>query len=173
MSQILAYWLMPAQPFRRACEKQIDRLARELDAPSFEPHVTIHSSRATGGTSPGAILAKAAAKAGPISLQVIGINHSEKFTKTLFIEFAHSLPLMALAAQLRELSQNASDYKLRPHLSLAYKHLAKRRRAALARAIGLRFKIVRFDELAAVLCPERTESAHDVRAWRVVHRQPV
>jgi hypothetical protein len=171
MTETHAYWLIPAEPFRRWCKQQIARLARELAAPLFEPHVTAYVRQAVGDTSPAALLAEAAADLRPITLHVLRTNHSEKFTKTLFIEFAHSSSLIDLSTRLNDLCPESPDYKLRPHLSLAYKHLAKQRRAALAQAIEIPFNQMMFNEVATVICPERTETWRDVRAWRVVHRQ--
>jgi hypothetical protein len=171
MTETYAYWLIPAEPFRRWCKQQIARLTKELDAPLFEPHVTAYVRRAVGHASPAPLLAQAAPDLRPITLHVLRTNHSEKFTKTLFIEFAHSSSLIDLSTRLRELCPESPDYKLRPHLSLAYKHLAKRRRAALAQAIEIPFNQMTFNEVAAVICPERTQNARDVRAWHVLHRQ--
>jgi hypothetical protein len=170
MTETHAYWLIPAEPFRRWCKQQIARLAKELDAPLFEPHVTAYVRGAVGHTS-APLLAQAAADLRPISLHVLRANHSEKFTKTFFIEFAHSSSLLHLSTRLREFCPESPDYKLRPHLSLAYKHLSKQRRAALVQAIEIPFKRMTFNKVAAVMCPERTENARDVRAWRVLHRQ--
>ena len=44
--QIITYWICPAAPARNQLASIIGGLARRLDAPVFEPHVTIYSADA-------------------------------------------------------------------------------------------------------------------------------
>jgi|SRR5678815_8642 len=172
MTELIAYWLIPAGPYRRWAADQIAAIAHALNGPIFEPHVTIYSEPMRSGV-PVPLLAAAAKKIGRISLHPLRIDYSAKFTKTLYIEFAPSASLMQLSEHLRESSREPSEEKLKPHLSLAYKHLRQRDRALLAEAIVVPFKTMIFNEIAAVVCPAHTTSGTDVRAWRVVQRQAI
>jgi hypothetical protein len=171
MNEEIAYWLLPAAPFRHWFAEQSKRLAQELGGPEFEPHLTVHTTSGARLDSPGAIVDAATRDVVAITLRPLAVNHSDSFTKTLFIEFAPSEPLTHLAAQLSALCARGFEYVLRPHLSLVYQHLSANARAALASTIAIPFETVEFDAIAAVICPKQTANAEDVRAWRVMHRK--
>jgi len=170
MNELLAYWLVPAEPYRGWFSEQIGKLAAHLGSATFLPHVTIYAGPGAGVDSPAAIIEEAARGVTAITLLTVRIDHSDKFTKTLFVEFAPEPELAAVSDRLRQLSATPADYELRPHLSLAYQHIGTEEREQLARSSSLPFETVLFDELHAVICPTGTDSAADVRAWRTVAR---
>jgi 2'-5' RNA ligase len=169
MDELLAYWLIPAQPHRAELEREIAGLAQKLNAPTFTPHVTIYAGPA-GAESATDVIASAVAGLEPFTLDPVGIEHSAKFTKTLYVEFAPSEVLAKLSTRLRALSSTPAEYHLQPHLSLAYQHMPEEQRADLARTAFVPGSPVRFDEVYAVLCPSSNDSAEDVRSWRTVTR---
>ena len=142
-------------------------MAARFDAPIFEPHVTLYVTSAENEDAAG-LLARAAANAKPYRLRITGIDYSDEFTKTVFVQFQSDAGLSELSAQLRAASASKNDYKLNPHLSLIYKTMSEERKADLARSLTLSFTEVVFDSVKAAISPAEIKSREDVEAWRRV-----
>jgi Cyclic phosphodiesterase-like protein len=166
-SSVIAYWLIPAEPAHSFFQRLIEDLAHRHDAPFFEPHVTIYVG-ANDANAAEKALSKAAREWQTINLKALGINHSDKFIKTLFVQFAMNRKLQQLHRTIRNAAQDLSGYELNPHLSLLYKNMPATARRELADSIKVPFSEVIFDSLKAVRCISPTQSAADVEAWRVV-----
>jgi 2'-5' RNA ligase len=164
---VIAYWLIPSEPARTFFQRIINALARRCDAPVFEPHVTIHvgADRAEAANS---ALGNAARECKLIGLTPIGIDQSDEFIKTLFVQFGMSAALQKANEIIRKAANDSSAYELKPHLSLLYKKLAAATRRELAASIEVPFSKVTFDAIKAVRCVSPTKSHADVEAWRVV-----
>jgi 2'-5' RNA ligase len=164
---IIAYWLLPAEPARSELAGIISDLAKRFDAPSFEPHVTVYVTEADRQNAAD-VLRRVLREHQPFRLSVRGIEYSDKFTKTLFIQFAADAELSRCSDELRRASTSASDYQLNPHLSLIYKAMAHETQRDLAAAITLPFAEISFDEMKAIVSPAEIKDRGDVEAWRVV-----
>jgi 2'-5' RNA ligase len=167
---VIAYWLIPSEPAHSFFQQIINDLARRCDAPVFEPHLTIHvgADRADAAeNAPGA----AALKCKAIELTPLGIDQSDEFIKTLFVQFAMSAELRKINNVICEAANNSGQYELKPHLSLLYKEMEAAARRELADSIDVPFSEVTFDAIKAVRCVSPTQSRADVEAWHVVQAQ--
>jgi 2'-5' RNA ligase len=164
---VIAYWLIPSEPAYSFFQRIINDLARRYDAPVFEPHVTIHVGADRADAAENA-LGEAARECKLIGLTPLGIDQSDKFIKTLFVQFAMSAELQEINDMIREAANDSSQYQLNPHLSLLYKNLATGPRRELAASINVPLFEVTFDAIKAVRCVSPTESGADVEAWCVV-----
>ncbi|HEY2680142.1 MAG TPA: hypothetical protein VGI59_02370 [Candidatus Udaeobacter sp.] len=164
---VIAYWLIPSEPAHSFFQRIINDLARRCDAPVFEPHVTIHvgADRADAAKT---ALEDAAGECKLIGLTPLGIDQSDEFIKTLFVQFAVSAELSKISRIIREAANDSSEYELKPHLSLLYKNLAAATRRELAASIDVPLSEVIFDAIKAVRCVSPTKSGADVEPWRVV-----
>ena len=167
---IVAYWLCPAEPVRTYLATIINDLAVRFDAPVFEPHVTLYFTNAEK-EDPRAVLEEVLKGRGPCRLSIRGLDYSEKFTKTLFMQFEPDAEVTRLSSDLRRASEEQNDYGVNPHLSLIYKTMSPERKAQVANSLRLPFDEVRFDSAKAVISPANIESREDVEAWRVVATQ--
>ena len=88
---MVAFWLSPAAGPREFFLGLIKDLAQRFQAPVFEPHVTL-----CGGEMPEEraleILRNLCIRE-PIELEITGVEHSEKYTKTLFVQFSICLDI--------------------------------------------------------------------------------
>jgi 2'-5' RNA ligase len=150
----------------------IRELAQRFDAPVFEPHVTLYVSDAAN-ENPHSVLAKVASGRGPYRLDIAQLSYSDKFTKTLFVQFAAHPDLTRFSEDLRRASASRNDYELNPHLSLIYKEMDAETKSRLASSIALPFKDVIFESVKAVISPATINSWADVEAWRVVAKRKV
>ncbi|MGI8432400.1 MAG: hypothetical protein ACR2MW_08945 [Chthoniobacterales bacterium] len=147
-------WLVPAEPARTFFHETIIRLATEYDAPLFEPHLTL------GSGTPAQLLQ---VNAGPITLAILGLDTSASFTKTLFVRFQPTPPLVQLRYSL---GMEAAGYA--PHVSLLYRQLSDPIKSDLAAGLSLPFPSVTFNAVAAIRCPAEVATRADVEAWETV-----
>jgi 2'-5' RNA ligase len=164
---VIAYWLIPAEPAHSFFQRIIDDLARRYDAPVFEPHVTFYVG-ADRVNSAQRALAESARQSTPINVTPVGVQQSDEFVKTLFVQFALSAELRQLSEMIRNAAQDASQYELKPHLSLLYNQMEAAGRRELAASMVVPFSEVTFDRIKAVRCVSPTQSRADVESWRVV-----
>ncbi len=158
---VIAYWLLPAAPACEFFRETVRRLAAQCDAPLFEPHLTLGLGHDSGGEAD-RTLARITLR--PVELRVAGVAFTSKFTKTLFVRFDSSRPLL----KLRDSLGVERDKTFEPHLSLLYKKLPKARQARLAADIQLPFATVTFDIVAATRCRLPVATAADVAVWKSV-----
>jgi 2'-5' RNA ligase len=164
--KVIAFWLVPAAPGKQLFSALIRILARELNAPVFEPHVTLCISAMSPAAARRLLTLLRSA---PILLRVGGVSHSGKFTKTLFVRFRGNAGVNALLREFRDKAgMRQIPKRADPHLSLCYKKLPAAAKRELASIINLPFKTVRFDVIKAVHCSLPTKSSRDVRAWRTI-----
>ena len=163
--RVIAYWLIPAEPERELFRKIISILAKQYDAPVFEPHLTVLATRQDG---------KAVAKflrtikVSPIRLRILGVASSSRFTKTLFVRLGPAKSLDAIVVDLAAGVGSRAKTVRDPHVSLLYKKAPAATKRELARTIKLPFREIVFDRLKAVRCVSPTESKREVEAWRVI-----
>ena len=148
--------------------KQIRELATRLDAPVFEPHVTIFIAP-MNSRDPAKILREVGA--GTIELTIRNIQFSDEFTKTLFVQFENSHALQELGDRIWRASGSPERQILDPHLSLLYANLSSDTKQKVADQITFPFGAVWFRSICAVGCARPTTCKAEVEEWRVVAPQ--
>ncbi len=131
---VIAYWLIPSEPAHSLLRAIINDLAHRYDAPVFEPHVTVHVGADRADLAETAI-ERAARECRSIRLKPFGIDQSDEFTKTLFVQFELSSKLLQLNELIRQSAHDSSQYEVKPHLSLLYKKISDVTRRDLAASI--------------------------------------
>jgi 2'-5' RNA ligase len=164
---MIGYWLLPADAQRTWCRATIEQLAQKYDAPVFEPHVTLYSGDDEEEAAR-ALVDRVATRNTPVELSVERIEHSEKFTKTLFVQFAKSSVAQQLSDAIRTASRSQRDYEVNPHLSLVYAHISEEIKAAEAERIRVPFDRIRFDAISAMSFPKAIKTRADVEGWRLL-----
>jgi hypothetical protein len=164
----IAYWLVPADPARELLREIIGILAKQFDAPRFEPHLTIFATP-RAGKSPKHALKQIQAKA--IRLRLRGIGFSSQFTKTLFVRLTSNQAFERLVIDLSRATKSRAKRVHDPHVSLLYKQLPARTKRELALTIKLPFRGVVFDSIKAIRSVSPIKTRDDVAAWRVVARK--
>jgi 2'-5' RNA ligase len=164
---VIAYWLIPAEPARSFFQAVINDLAQQHDAPVFEPHVTVFVGANRVGAAERA-LSQVAREWKSIELETLGIDHSDEFIKTLFVQFALNRRLRQINETIRDAAKDSSHYELKPHLSLLYKTIPAAVRREMAASTSVPYSKVSFDTVRVVRCVSPTRSRTDVEAWRVI-----
>jgi 2'-5' RNA ligase len=161
----IAFCLVPVRADHVFLSRVINDLAGELDAPPFEPHVTLHVGEQTAQDDIEDLLAGVAAWMEPIRLTACATGHTEALFKTLFIEFESDERPHAVHHVLRNGLVRRADYELQPHLSLAYKALPETKRRELAARYDFRGHRITFDHIAAVRPGRDKKDWMDIRSW--------
>lgn len=161
----IVYWLLPQKAERELFCEMIRILCHELDAPNFEPHLTLFVSNSS--QPPARVLRKL--KSGPIRLRIHRVAFSPEYTKTLFIRFKPSKPLHKLILELGCASDTRVTAPRDRHLSLLYKRrISSATEKELAATIKLPFRVVRFDRVAAVRVNLPIQNRGDIKAWKIL-----
>jgi hypothetical protein len=163
----VGFWLVPAPPHHRNLAAIIDGLAQELDAPRFEPHVTLYAGARSGDDDVEALLTQATENLGSLELRIAGVGTSPELFKTLYLEFEPEPQTERLCRLFRAGLKPALDYELKPHLSLLYKHLPGTTRAALASRFDVVGQRIVFAQIAAVRPGEGDNKWLDIDRWDV------
>jgi len=164
---VIAYWLVPSDSAHSFFQAIINDLASRYDAPVFEPHVTIYVGADRVDAAEEA-LRNAARLFKRTGLTPLGVDQSNEFIKTLFVQFAMSAELRQINHSIRDVATDSMPYELKPHLSLLYKNLAVASRRQLAASISVPPSEVAFDAIKAVRCVSPTQSRADVESWQTL-----
>src|SRR5271170_3094855 len=160
-------WLTPREPLRSALSTLIRGLARDLDAVEFEPHVTVFCGRSSDAEAE--INARAiAARFPPIELVADGLGYSDRFTKTLFVQFRDSAVAREMFDAARQGYALPSDYVFNPHLSLLYNNLPQARLKEIGGALKVPLGKYVFDRIQMIETELPIEDLGPVRRWRQV-----
>jgi 2'-5' RNA ligase len=159
------YWLIPAKAERTLLQAFIRILAKQENAPRFEPHLTIFATRAE--TRPPKQVLRLI-KSGPITLGVQGIRFSTLFAKTLFVRLRPNDSLKKLTRDVQGATGSGGAAHFDPHLSLLYQRMSAAKKKQLAAAIKLPFRKIVFDSIKAVRCSSPTKNAAEVKEWKVL-----
>ena len=97
----------------------------------FEPHRTVYCGPSTGAEAR-AVAQMIAKQFSPIELRADRLCHTERYTKTLFVQFQESTAARQMFDVAAAGYSCQSNYILNPHLSLLYKTLPEVPGPALA-----------------------------------------
>jgi 2'-5' RNA ligase len=161
----MVYWLLPAKPERELFCEVIRILRKGFRGPNFEPHLTLFVT--TKDRQPASKVLRQI-RSRPIRLELRGVAHSPKFTKTLFARFKSNPALRKLVTELGRATTSSPKSPADPHVSLLYKKMPRGIRKELAAAIKLPVRNVRFDSIAAVRLSLPIRTGADVESWRIV-----
>ncbi len=173
-STLFSVWLIPSAPFQAALQPHIDHLAKTHDAPTFKAHTTLFCGKTSDLEKTKKTLAKLLKNQKPITLKAISLDTSEKYYKTLYIQFEESLLLNQLNQSYHEKINPDSDYTLNPHLSLLYKFLPSEQKKTIASDAWPKItdalypdKLIRFDTVKLMTDAEEI-GPEAVKNWKIL-----
>ena len=163
----ISLWLRPQEPLRTTLSAIVRRLARDLQAIEFEPHVTVFCGRSSDEEAE-ETAREIAARFPPMELTAERLGYTSSFTKTLFVEFLESASARELSEAARRGCARPSDYVFRPHLSLVYKTLLEARQRQLCGSLDVPMGAYVFDRIRMIETRLPIAEAAAVRQWREV-----
>ena len=114
-----------------------------------------------------AVAQRIARQGSPIDLTADRLDHTESYTKTLFVQFKGSAAVRQMF-QIAKGYSPRSNYVLNPHLSLLYKKLPAPKRQELCEALDVPMGDYAFDRIRMIETELPIEDEGPVRRWRVV-----
>jgi 2'-5' RNA ligase len=165
-------WLTPSEPQRSLLRSTIRRLAARLDAVEFEPHVTVFCGSSTEDEAR-AVAGKIAMRFAPIELTAVRLDHSELFTKTLFVQFNESARLREMFEMVAADFSHPSNYVLNPHMSLLYKKQTEAGRRNLCASLEVPMGYYGFDRIRMIETELPIEDDGPIRRWRELCDEPL
>jgi putative hydrolase of the HAD superfamily len=166
----VAIFLAPAADDFRYADGIIGELSARLDAPLFEPHLTVCSGLCSDPGLLSGVVAEAAEVLPPLSLRVKGVGCSEAFFRTLYIEFEPDPFLNGLRERVGIMVEQPDGGTFLPHLSLLYREMPLAEKEALARRLRLNRTELTFDSLKVVTPANIREGWRDTRRWKTLSR---
>jgi hypothetical protein len=109
----------------------------------------------------------------PANLSVDRLDYSDRFTKTLFIQFAESAVAQRMFEAARVCFASPSDYVFNPHLSLIYKRLPKVKQRLLCQSLSTLRGTYTFDRVRMIETELPIEDAGPVRRWKAIGDFPL
>ena len=159
-------WLIPED--EQCCQLQsiISKLSDRFNAPDFIPHVTIYCGEVESLDKVKDVLDSFVQQALPITLDVKGMNATERLFQTLFVTFDENAALKDLYAKIANGLPHSGDDQLKAHLSLLYKDMPLEEKKALIDEIDLSLSRIKFDKIDLI----HEEDADIVSSWHCAHR---
>lgn len=166
MEEQYSLWLMPRNEVSLFLKNIIESLAIELDAPLFEPHVTV-----AGGIFPvepdiNEKLKKLADESEPMTLSLKETDFRDSLYRSLFIHIAPNDALLSLRERcLREFKLEHKPYM--PHISLMYKRMSPDKKKEIIERTGSRFDLYFIPDTLSLV---RTSGTPD--NWKIIAETP-
>lgn len=172
-------WLLPSTETSAYLKSIIVDLAKQYNAPNFEPHLTLFCGSTPNLEKTTADLERFASDQDSIELTIQEVDATKDFHKTLFLQFGLTEQLANLNKSIQSELDPNSQYHLNPHMSLLYKALKLHKKKALAEKIDATLDIakindcnIKFDQIVlALVSPEANAQA--VSSWKILSRQPL
>lgn len=168
-----AVWLLPQQQREQALAVQMRALFARYHTPAFAPHMTLLGGHTNNLEEVHQRLSEALAEFRPVTLDVMGLAHSEAYFMTFFIKLAINDVLRGMCEQMRAALDPSSPYQLRPHISLIYAEMNAERRALLSEDITLDATPITFDRAALVYPANEEHGWNAIESWRTMAIQPL
>lgn len=164
----VAVFLTPAVNDFRYADGIIRKLSAKLDAPPFEPHLTVCSGFCSAPELLKGVVADATQALPPLTLRVKGIGCGEEYFRTLYLEFVSDPLLIELRERVRCIVARPDNVAFLPHLSLLYQEMPLAEKEAMARRLVLDRTEITFDSLKVVTPANLQEGWRDTFSWKIL-----
>jgi putative hydrolase of the HAD superfamily len=167
---VVAVFLTPAADDFRYADGIIRELSAKLDAPRFEPHLTVCSGLCADPELLKRMVTEAAQALPPLPLRVRRVGCSEAYFRTLYVEFVPDPRLAGLRERLGIAVERPDSDAFLPHLSLLYLEMPLAEKEAAARRLLLDRTELIFDSLKVVTPANIQEGWRDTHRWKTLFR---
>lgn len=168
MKKKFALWLKPGDEVFEVLDRIIASLAKEFNAPRFEPHITVAGSIQMPEETIAIRMEAMVKDCEPMTLCLSETGCMDTVYQSLFIHVAPNEALLALRERcMTELQLEHESYM--PHISLIYKQLDTGIKRSITERVGQRFDMVfKPDKLYLA-----DTSSRSPEQWKVKHCVPL
>lgn len=142
MKTLLSVWLVPQEKDKLYLQEIIDKLAKENDAPTFIPHLTLLPGIEMEANDLKKILNEVFNQTKSFKINRTKISQSEQFFKTVFIELELDENLKNLFMHLSNKTDSRSIDDFKPHISLLYKTMPKEEKLKIIKNLSIKSDFV-------------------------------
>lgn len=165
MKNLYSVWLVPQDNDEQYLRNIIDKLATKYNSSSFIPHIALLPDNNLSLERLQQIIKQVFEHQKPFEVVKIGVNQTDDFWKTVFLEFELNETLKKLFEDINAKTNQRDISVFKPHVSLIYKTMAEDERVKIAKNIQTKDKFM-FDRVFVVTPKERDEDFLDIPHWR-------
>lgn len=160
-------WLVPKGMANNKFGSLINKLAKENQAPVFQPHVTLLGDFMYSEEESIEKTKQLVSGQSPFTIEMEKIDFEDYFFRTLFVRAKKTKPLMILNSRAREIFQMQSQLAFMPHLSLLYGTFSKETKEKIISKIGRDQKAV-FEIKSVYLI-----KGGEIKDWQIINEFPL
>lgn len=163
----VSIWLVPTKSDSESLGRIMRVLAQEFEAPEFNPHVTLYSTKipAENLAQLKENLKNRVKDFNSLTLNVLGIGQNSNLFKTLFLQLQNSKELNNLYKTIKTILGKYRNYELDAHLSLLYKEgLSTEEKINSIENIEFSQE-VKFDKIAIKVSGSNDDFGKDISKW--------
>lgn len=138
MQELLSIWLVPSRSDEEYLTKIIHDLGANYNAPIFTPHLTLFDGIIIEPEALKSIVDDVFQNVQPFKIKVKGINESEAFFKTVFIEFELGNELETLFNAVSGKTDKRPFSVFKPHISLIYKIMPREEKLRIIENLNIK-----------------------------------
>ncbi len=112
-------WIIPSEPLESTLKQVVVRLAKELEGPEFEPHMTLLGDIEGDLTELKEKVKQLASKIDKLELSLGSVSFSTTYFQSVFVRVNSTAELMKLNLEAKKLF-GVSNNVFMPHISLLY-----------------------------------------------------
>lgn len=170
MDTCFSVWLVPQKNDEKELTSIIDNLAKENDSPVFTPHLTLIGDTDIGFEDVKSAVDEVFANQPQFKIKAQGLNQSEAFFKTVFIEFEINDTLRNLFQAFSQRTDKRNIDNFKPHISLIYKLMPQDEKVKIINSLNIK------DEYtiggAYIVAPKEGDVDFlDVEGWRTLYKK--
>lgn len=170
MGNLFSVWLVPQEDDEIYLSNIIKDLGKEHNAPVFTPHLTLLGNVTIDYDKLKSVIDTIFQNVKPFRIKKIGLNQSEDFFKTVFIECELDENLKVPFERISSKTDKRSVESFKPHISLIYKTLSKDERIKIIEEMNIKNKFV-IDNVYIVAPREGQKDWYDVGNWRILYKK--
>jgi len=168
---ICSVCLIPTKSDQKYLDQIISSLAKKYRAYIFIPHLTVYGVLRGPKEEIGKAVDYAFKAISKFSIKADKLDHSEVFSKTLFIQFEMNNALLEiynkLRLKLKKYLIDCKEYDLNPHISLIYKHgIPNKEKEEIIRSTKMKNEFV-FDRCSIISATKPIEKEEDVKDFEI------
>lgn len=163
----VSIWLLPSELESKSLSQEMRNLARKFDAPDFEPHITLYSTKipAENLTTLKENLRSRIKDFKLLALNVLGIGQNGTLFKSLFLQLQNSKELNGLYETIKAILGKYGEYEIDPHISLLYKEGLSAEEKTKSIENSKFGSEIKFDKVAIKVSGPHDNFGKDISKW--------
>lgn len=170
MKELFSVWLVPQKDDEEELTNTVNNLATEHSSPIFNPHLTLIGDVSVSYENLKSAVDETALNQSEFTVKSAGLNQSEAFFKTVFIEFEINETLKNLFQTLSQKTDKRSIDTFKPHISLMYKLMPEEEKRKIIQSLSVKNGYT-MGSLYIVAPKVGDSDFMDVEGWRILYKK--